>query len=176
MKEKQVSEYQDLAFKICDILNYNKATDINLIDISKSSNVADYFVVATGDSRVQVRALMEELEHALEENGIFVLRRDGVGDGRWVVLDYGIIVVHIFTADLREYYHIEKLWIDGKNAMNMQAIEKLKEKFNKEAEVAKKQKEEKQAKKAKQPGKKEVKKEETKQPKTAKKTKKEKSE
>ena len=110
------------------------------------------------------------------ENGIFVLRRDGVGDGRWVVLDYGIIVVHIFTADLREYYHIEKLWIDGKNAMNMQAIEKLKEKFNKEAEVAKKQKEEKQAKKAKQPAKKEEKKEETKQPKTAKKTKKEKSE
>lgn len=142
MKEKQTSEYQDLAIRICNILDENKATDINLIDITKASNVADYFVVATGVSRVQVRALMEEIERQLEADGIFVLRRDGVGDGRWVVLDYGIILVHIFTADLREYYHVEKLWIDGKNTMNIAAIAKLQEKLQKEKEAVEKQKEE----------------------------------
>lgn len=142
MKEKQTSEYQDLAIRICNILDENKATDINLIDITKASNVADYFVVATGASRVQVRALMEEIERQLEADGIFVLRRDGVGDGRWVVLDYGIILVHIFTADLREYYHVEKLWIDGKNTMNIAAIAKLQEKLQKEKEAVEKQKEE----------------------------------
>ncbi len=172
MKEKQTSDYQDLAFKICEILNYNKATDISLINISKSSNVADYFVLATGDSRVQVRALMDELEHSLEADSIFVLRRDGVGDGRWVVLDYGFIVVHIFTQDLREYYHIEKLWVDGKNTMNMQAIEKLKEKINKDAEIAKKQKQEKRAKKEKATNKKAEPKEDKKPAKTPKTTKK----
>jgi len=143
MKDKQLSEYQELAMRICNILDENKATDINLIDITKTSNVADYFVVATGTSKVQVRALMDELEHALEADGIFVLRRDGVGDGRWVVLDYGIIVVHIFTADLREYYHVEKLWIDGKNTMNIAAIAKLQDKLQKEKELAQKQKEQK---------------------------------
>ena len=146
MKEKQTSEYQDLAIRICNILDENKATDINLIDITKASNVADYFVVATGASRVQVRALMEEIERQLEADGIFVLRRDGVGDGRWVVLDYGIILVHIFTADLREYYHVEKLWIDGKNTMNIAAIAKLQEKLQKEKEAVEKQNEEQKAK------------------------------
>lgn len=141
MKEKQVSEFQGLAMKICDILDYHKALDINLIDISKTSNVADYFVVCTAESRVQVRALMDELEHTLENDGLFVLRRDGVGDGRWVVLDYGVVVVHIFTADLREYYHIEKLWADGKNTFNMVALNKLKEKLQKEQEAEKQQKE-----------------------------------
>lgn len=148
MKEKQTNEYQDLAMRICNILDDNKATDINLIDISKTSNVADYFVIATGTSRVQVRALMEELEHELEKDGIFVLRRDGVGDGRWVVLDYGVIVVHIFTADLREYYHVEKLWIDGKNAMNIAAIMKLQEKLQKEKEQAQKEEADKKSVKA----------------------------
>ena len=139
MKEKQTNEYQNLAMRICNILDDNKATDINLIDISKTSNVADYFIVATGASRVQVRALMEELEHELEKDGIFVLRRDGVGDGRWVVLDYGVIVVHIFTSDLREYYHVEKLWIDGKNTMNIASIAKLQEKLQKDKEQAQKE-------------------------------------
>ena len=147
MKERQVSEFQGLAMKICDILDYNKAIDINLVDISKTSNVADYFVVCTAESRVQVRAIMDELEHALESEGVFVLRRDGVGDGRWVVLDYGVVVVHIFTADLREFYHIEKLWADGKNTLNMAGLNKLKDKLKKEQE-AEKQKEEKAQKSA----------------------------
>ena len=138
MKEKQVSEFQSLAIRICDILNFNNAKDLNLIDVAKSSSIADYFVVCTADSRVQVRALMEELEHELEKDGIFVLRRDGLGDGRWVVLDYGVVIVHIFTADLREFYHIEKLWVDGKNTMNTAAIEKLKEKLQKEKEITEK--------------------------------------
>lgn len=148
MKEIQTSEYQELAIRICNILDENKATDINLIDISKTSNVADYFVVATGTSKVQVRAIMDEIEHQLETDGIFVLRRDGVGDGRWVVLDYGVIIVHIFTSDLREYYHVEKLWIDGKNTMNMATITKLQEKLQKEKEMLAKQKEEKEKAKA----------------------------
>lgn len=167
MKEKQVSEYQSLAIKICDILNFNNAKDINLIDISKSSSIADYFVVCTGDSKIQVRALMEQLEHDLESDGMFVLRRDGLGDGRWVVLDYGVVIVHIFTADLREYYHIEKLWSDGKNTMNTASLEKFKEKLEKEKEALEKSqekanKDEKKETKKESKAKKETKKEEEK--------------
>ena len=138
MKEKQVSEFQSLAITICDVLNFNNAKDLNLIDITKTSNVADYFIICTADSRVQVRALMEELERAMEKDGVFVLRRDGLGDGRWVVLDYGFIIVHIFTPDVREFYHLEKLWVDGKNTMNTAMLEKLKEKLQKEKELQEK--------------------------------------
>ena len=122
-----IKEYQDLAFKICDILDSNKGENILLIDVSKMTSVADYFVLVTATSKPHTKALMEKVEEELEKQDIRIIRRDGVGDGRWIVMDYGNIVIHIFTAELREFYHIEKIWTMGKNTMTLGDIQKVRE-------------------------------------------------
>ena len=122
-----IKEYQDLAFKICDILDSNKGENILLIDVSKMTSVADYFVLVTATSKPHTKALMEKVEEELEKQDIRIIRRDGVGDGRWIVMDYGNIVIHIFTAELREFYHIEKIWTIGKNTMTLGDIQKVRE-------------------------------------------------
>ena len=128
MKTLLKSEFQDVAFQICDILDANKGIDIELINIGVMTTIADYFVLVTATSKPHILSLMEKVEEGLNKSGLKVYRREGVSDGRWVVLDYGNIVVHIFTADLREFYHLEKLWNNGKNSMTFADIQKYREK------------------------------------------------
>ena len=156
MVNKNVSEYKDNALCICDIMDEHKGENILLIDVAGISSVTDYFVLVTATSKPHAQALMEKIEEAMEKNGLRIMRRDGVGDGRWIVVDFGSIVVHIFTQELREFYHLEKLWVNGKNTMTMQDIQKLREKEEKaKADVVKKEEKakataEKKAEKAKQ--------------------------
>ena len=156
MISKNVSEYKDDALLICDVMDEHKGADILLIDVGAISSVADFFVLVTATSKPHAEALMEKIEEAMEKRGQRILRRDGVGDGRWIVVDFGNIVVHIFTQDLREFYHIEKLWVNGKNAVTMQDIQKYREKEDKaKADAIKKEEKakqtaEKKAEKAKQ--------------------------
>lgn len=103
------------AEEICAILDNKKAQDIRLIDIADRSIVADYFVVASGKSNVQVKALSDEIEEKMEEEGYELRRRDGYNEGRWIVLDYADILVHLFHPEEREYYNIERIWVDGDN-------------------------------------------------------------
>jgi len=128
MKTLLKSEFQDVAFQICDILDANKGIDIELINIGVMTTIADYFVLVTATSKPHILSLMEKVEEGLNKSGLKVYRREGVSDGRWVVLDYGNIVVHIFIADLREFYHLEKLWNNGKNSMTFADIQKYREK------------------------------------------------
>lgn len=100
--------------KICKTLAEKSATDIKIIDI-KGGDLANYFVVCTGRSAPQVKAIDEHLEEVLEKNGKFALHRDGARDGRWIVLDYGEIIVHIFHKDLRDVYALDSLWNNGNN-------------------------------------------------------------
>lgn len=127
MKAKQFSNDYSLAVKASVELDENKAENVTLIDVSYLSNIADYFVIATANSTVHARALEGKVEEVLEAAGHKVIRRDGTGDNRWIVLDFGTLIVHIFTAEIREYYHIEKLWSDGKNTLNIVGIKKLAE-------------------------------------------------
>ena len=125
MKVKQFEKDYNLAVSVCNVLDDNKAEDIQLIDVSYLSNIADYFIIATANSTVHNKALVDKIEQACEELGSKVIRRDGISDGRWLVLDYGTLLIHIFTPELRDFYHLEKIWNDGKNVLNMEAIKKL---------------------------------------------------
>jgi ribosome-associated protein len=88
------------------------ATDIVLIDVSDRLAITDVFVIATGSNERQVEAIVDEVEEQLRRVDAKPLRREGRRDGRWVLLDYGDIVVHIQHAEERVYYALERLWRD----------------------------------------------------------------
>jgi ribosome-associated protein len=85
-----------------------------LLDVSDLVVVTDVFVIASGSSNRHVKTLTEEVEHTLKaEVGRRVLRREGEDHGKWVLLDYGDIVVHVFDRETRDYYQLERLWADA---------------------------------------------------------------
>jgi ribosome-associated protein len=88
------------------------ATDIVLIDVSDRLAITDVFVIATGNNERQVEAIVDEVEEQLRLVGSKPLRREGRRDGRWVLLDYSDIVVHIQHAEERVFYALERLWKD----------------------------------------------------------------
>lgn len=88
------------------------ATDIVLIDVSDRLAITDVFVIATGSNERQVEAIVDEVEEQLRRAGVKPLRREGKRDGRWVLLDYAEIVVHIQHAEERVFYSLERLWKD----------------------------------------------------------------
>lgn len=100
-----------LAAEACDD---RKAVDIRLIRVEEISSLADWFVIASGLSDVQVRAIARSVEDSLEEKaGRLPLRREGISEGRWVVLDYGELIVHLLTPQERAYYDLEAFWGHG---------------------------------------------------------------
>lgn len=101
--------------RICEILDSHKAEDVVAIDVRGKTDITDYFVIASGRSMTHTRALIELLEMDLDKEGIAPTRRDGVKEGRWAVLDYGDVIVHIFNDETRLFYHLETLWDDGKD-------------------------------------------------------------
>lgn len=105
---------KELALKIAGFLNDKKAFDIVVLDIQNLSPLADYFVIASGRSELQVRTMYEELRKHLEKEGIFARHRDGHQGNRWIVLDYGDVIVHLFHHEERGFYKLERLWADGR--------------------------------------------------------------
>ena len=100
-----------LAAEACDD---RKAVDIRLIRVEEVSSLADWFVICSGLSDVQVRAIGRSVEDKLEEvTGRLPLRREGQSEGRWVLLDYGEVIVHILTPQERNYYDLESFWGHG---------------------------------------------------------------
>ena len=106
-------ESKDLALKIVKILDSKKAADIQLVEISNMTILADYFVIADGGSSTLVQALANEIEFCLKQDGITPHHVEGFESKTWIILDYGSIIVHIFYKDTREFYGLEKLWSDG---------------------------------------------------------------
>jgi ribosome-associated protein len=88
------------------------ATDIVLIDVSERLVITDVFVIATGSNERQVEAIVEAVEERLQIHGVKPLRREGRRDGRWVLLDYSDVVVHVQHAEERVFYALERLWRD----------------------------------------------------------------
>lgn len=108
---------KQLALTIAEALDAHKATDILLLDVSHLTVIADYFVIASGRSALQVQGLVRNVTDKMDELGHAPRRREGVNEGRWAVLDYGSVIVHIFHEQEREYYHLERLWMDGSNRL-----------------------------------------------------------
>jgi ribosome-associated protein len=88
------------------------ATDVVLIDVSERLVITDIFVIATGSNERQVEAIVDEVEAKLRQVGVKPLRREGRRDGRWVLLDYADVVVHVQHAEERVFYSLERLWKD----------------------------------------------------------------
>ena len=104
---------KEIAGKIVKILDSKKALDIRVIGISDLTIIADYFVLATGTSNTQVKALADEVEYQLKQQDIMPNRMEGYNSSSWILVDYGNVVVHIFQKDTRDFYSLERLWADG---------------------------------------------------------------
>ena len=103
-------EYALLAGKV---LSDKKAQDIVIVDIQEKATFADYFVICSGGSERQVRSLASELSDKLAEEGIFSRSVEGRGPSGWILMDYGDIVINVFSQEQRGRYNIEKVWGDG---------------------------------------------------------------
>jgi ribosome-associated protein len=99
-----------LAFTAARISEENRGRDIVILDMREVTPLFDYFVLATGSSRRQMHAISEEIDHTLEGLGDRRLGIEGYVDGRWILLDYGDVVVHLFDGEARDYYALEQLW------------------------------------------------------------------
>lgn len=99
--------------KIIEACEDKKARDIVSLKIDPDSAIADYFVIASGGTVTQTRAIANGIEEALEEEGIEILGKEGYREGGWILLDYGDVILHIFTEENREYYDLERLWKNG---------------------------------------------------------------
>jgi ribosome-associated protein len=84
-----------------------------VLDVQEHTPVTDYFVIASGSNRIQIRAITEAVEDALQAEGERAARAEGRAGGQWVLLDFGDVVVHIFAPLEREYYNLERLWGDA---------------------------------------------------------------
>ena len=103
------------AENVCKILLDKKAQDVVMIDVRGKTEVADFYVVAGCRSMTHTRSLIEHVDEQTEKIGVSAIRSEGVREGRWAVLDYGDVLVHIFNDESRLFYHLETLWDDGNN-------------------------------------------------------------
>ena len=104
---------RDQVLALCDLLYNKKAQDIVAINVADKTIIADWFIICSGRVQAQTKALCDEIEEHAQEFGLMIRRRDGYADARWIVLDFGHILLHIFLPDERKYYNMERLWIDN---------------------------------------------------------------
>ncbi|MBQ6092768.1 MAG: ribosome silencing factor [Clostridia bacterium] len=102
----------ELTKAIAKVLDKKKALDIKTIHITEYSIVADYFIVASGTSNTHVKSLADDVEFELKQQGVEPDHIEGRATG-WILLDYGSVIVHVFTPESREYYNLERLWSDA---------------------------------------------------------------
>ena len=103
-----------IAEKAYEILEDKKAKDIEIIDISEVSILADYFIICSGTSNTHNRTLADELDQKMAGAGYNMLHKEGYESAKWILLDFGELVVHIFREEDRSFYNLERLWADGK--------------------------------------------------------------
>ena len=94
-----------------------------VLDVGGMTVITDYMIICSGRATTQVKALTEAVEDKLAQMGIEPRRKDGTSEGRWAVLDYGTVLVHVFHEQEREYYQLERLWADGSNALELPSSE-----------------------------------------------------
>ncbi|HPL26764.1 MAG TPA: ribosome silencing factor [Anaerolineae bacterium] len=108
-----------MARKVTDILADRQAEDITVLDLRGSTILADYFVIATGTTDRQLRAMADALAEQLRDEGQRVRRIEGAPESGWVLADLGGVIVHLFSPERRAYYHLEQLWSGAKVVVRM---------------------------------------------------------
>ena len=104
---------KEVAYEVTKALDAKKGMDIKLLKIDKVSSLADYFLICTGTSNTHVKTLCDYAEYTLEQLGEHMLGREGHRGNSWELLDYGSLVVHVFTEEARQFYSLERLWADA---------------------------------------------------------------
>ncbi len=97
-----------------------KATNIEILNVSEQTSLGDYFVIASCQSTIQVRACVDEVEEKMSDAGFMVKHKEGYRGGSWILMDYGDIIVHIMQQETREFYAIERLWDDAGTITNQE--------------------------------------------------------
>ena len=119
MEEKIVNEEltslenatpEELARAIAEVLDSKKGRDIKTVHVANKTVIADWFVLCTGNSSTQVRALIGEVEYKLGLRGVEPIRTEGRDNGSWIILDYASVIVHIFSREARDFYNLDKLY------------------------------------------------------------------
>lgn len=102
-----------LTEKITELIFSKKGSDVKVLDLTKVTTMTDYFVICSADSDIQVKAIADEVEKSLRDEGIKCWHKEGYRAANWVLIDYVDVVVHVFKKDAREFYNLEKLWGDA---------------------------------------------------------------
>lgn len=111
MKEKVQNELKT----ILDAASDKKAYNYKLIDISGISSIADYFLICSAGNSKQAEAIADNIVEKMAKENIKINHKEGYRSGKWILLDYNNIVVHIFVKEERDKYNLEKIWLDGKD-------------------------------------------------------------
>ena len=97
-----------------DALDYKFGKDIKVLDLRGLSNIADFFIIASGDNSNQLRAMADNVEEKLFKAGMKLHHSEGYSGGIWILLDFGEIIIHIFNKEQREFYSLDRVWADAK--------------------------------------------------------------
>ncbi len=109
-----MNESKKMALLAVEALEDKKAEDITIIDISEVSVLADYFIIADGNNKNQVQAMVDNVQEELFKAGYEMKQMEGYREGNWILLDFGDIIIHIFDKENRLFYDLERIWKDGK--------------------------------------------------------------
>lgn len=95
---------------IKEAIEEKKGMDMVVLDISKKTTISDYFIIVSGNSSTQVSAIADEIDSKMFQAGFDKVHKEGYESSRWILLDYGDIIIHVFHKDEREFYNLERLW------------------------------------------------------------------
>lgn len=112
-----MNRQKDMALTAYQALDEKKGEDIRIIDISAISIMADYFIIASGGSKPQLQAMMDNVQEKMNKKKYTIKRVEGNRSSSWILLDYGDIVVHVFDQEDRLFYDLERIWSDGKQIL-----------------------------------------------------------
>src|SRR4030042_1100188 len=120
LPESLILEAIEIARRAVEAASGKQAMDIVLLDARTACSFADYFVICAGDSERQIRSIQDEIEHNLKNDGVLPHHHEGTIESGWLLLDYGDVIVHIFSALEREYYQLDKLWNEATPLLRIQ--------------------------------------------------------
>ena len=105
---------KELLKKVYQALNHKKAEEITLLEIGQISPIADYFVIASGSNVNQLNAMKDAVDEVMYTNGLHARQIEGNSKSTWILMDYGDMIVHLFSKEDRLFYNLERIWKDGK--------------------------------------------------------------
>ncbi len=113
MAQEPATSSKELALYAAQLASEKKGHDLKLMEVGRVSIVADYFLICTGNTAIQVKAICEYLLENLKQKDCYTLRVEGLKEAWWVILDYGFIVIHVFQPEARAFYDLERLWYEA---------------------------------------------------------------